>query len=77
MQSLETERERARVASRKQSEDRALEMLVDQLGETELAELVERALELLPAPITRRNPTLSNPFVRAKVYELACGEPLD
>ena len=29
----------------------------------------------LPAPIVERNPTLSNPFVRIKVYELACGEP--
>ena len=30
----------------------------------------------LPEPIVRRNPTLSNPFVRGKVYELAGGEPL-
>ena len=27
---------------------------------------------LLPEPLVRRNPTLSNPFVRSKVYELAC-----
>ena len=38
---------------------------------------VEQALRLLPEPIVRRNPTLSNPFVRGKVYELACGEPDD
>ena len=30
-----------------------------------------------PEPIVRRNPTLSNPFVRGKVYELACGDPVD
>ena len=30
---------------------------------------------LLPEPIVRRNPTLSNPFVRGKVYELAGGDP--
>ena len=30
---------------------------------------------MLPEPIVRRNPTLSNPFVRGKVYELAGGEP--
>ena len=33
------------------------------------------AVEELPEPLVRRNPTLSNPFVRAKVYELACGSP--
>ena len=38
--------------------------------------LKRRAVEALPEPIIRRNPTLSNPFVRGKVYELACGEPL-
>jgi hypothetical protein len=38
--------------------------------------LVRRAVASLPTPIVRRNPTLSNPFVRAKVYELAAGEPL-
>ena len=42
---------------------------------TELDRLLEQALSLLPEPIVRRNPTLSNPFVRGKVYELACGEP--
>ena len=42
----------------------------------ELQDLIRRALESLPEPIVRRNPTLSNPFVRGKVYELACGEPL-
>ena len=36
---------------------------------------LKQALRLLPSPIVKRNPTLSNPFVRIKVYELACGEP--
>jgi len=35
-----------------------------------------RAVAALPEPIVRRNPTLSNPFVRSKVYELAGGDPL-
>jgi hypothetical protein len=38
---------------------------------------VEQAVESLPGPLVRRNPTLSNPFVRARVYELAGGEPID
>ena len=36
-----------------------------------------QAVAALPEPLVRRNPTLSNPFVRGKVYELACGEPVD
>lgn len=59
------------------SEDAAIEMLLEQLGEDELQELVEKAVQALPAPLVRRNATLSNPFVRAKVYELACGDPAD
>ena len=46
-------------------------------GLDQLNWLVEQAIRLLPEPIVRRNPTLSNPFVRAKVYELACCEPTD
>ena len=42
----------------------------------ELDDLVRQAVASLPEPIVRRNPTLSNPFVRGKVYELACGEPM-
>ena len=42
----------------------------------EMDELVRQAIAMLPEPIVRRNPTLSNPFVRGKVYELAGGEPL-
>ena len=38
--------------------------------------LVRQAVASLPEPIVRRNPTLSNPFVRGKVYELAGGEPM-
>ena len=52
-------------------------MCSNSLDAEELDRLVEQALGLLPEPIVRRNPTLSNPFVRGKVYELACGEPVD
>ena len=57
------------------AEQAAISYVLEQLGPEEIDRLLEQALGLLPEPIVRRNPTLSNPFVRSKVYELACGEP--
>ncbi|GIW88110.1 MAG: hypothetical protein KatS3mg108_2434 [Isosphaeraceae bacterium] len=76
-------RAQARRAERRQAESKADEeaaaiaMVLERLGPAELENLVSQALASLPAPLVRRNPTLSNPFVRARVYELAGGEPLE
>jgi hypothetical protein len=59
------------------SEQAAIQSLLEQLDPDERNRLVEQAIRLLPEPIVRRNPTLSNPFLRAKVYELACGKSDD
>jgi hypothetical protein len=59
------------------AEQSAIAYVLEQLDARELDRLLEQAIRLLPQPIVRRNPTLSNPFVRVKVYELACGEPED
>jgi len=72
----------ARAVAAKQAKDtasheEAIAYVLEQLGVVELERLVDQALALLPEPLVRRNPTLSNPFVRGKVYELACGDPLD
>lgn len=58
-------------------EEEAMNMVIASLGVEELKALVRRAVESLPEPLIRRNPTLSNPFVRGRVYALACGEPLN
>ncbi len=58
-----------------QSEEAAIALLLESLRPDDLRRLVETAVASLPEPIVRRNPTLSNPFVRAKVYELAGGTP--
>jgi len=71
------ERERRREATVREGEEAAINLVIASLRPDELHDLVGRALATLPEPIVRRNPTLSNPFVRGKVYELACGEPLD
>lgn len=68
--------ERSRVEER-QSEEAAIALLIESLRPEDLERLIARAVEGLPGPIVRRNPTLSNPFVRAKVYELAGGLPID
>jgi hypothetical protein len=62
--------------SRKQADEQAaINYVLDRLDPEELNRLLNQALQLLPGPIVKRNPTLSNPFIRIKVYELACGEP--
>jgi hypothetical protein len=58
------------------AEEAAIDSVIASLDPDELEQLVQEAVASLPSPIIRRNPTISNPFVRAKVYELAGGKPL-
>jgi hypothetical protein len=74
---VEDRERQAREARERASEQAAVNYVLEQLGPDELNRLVQQAIRLLPEPIVRRNPTLSNPFVRAKVYDLACHEPAD
>ena len=75
IQSLELKEERATESRKQADEQAAINYVLDRLDPDELNRLLKLALESLPLPIVKRNPTLSNPFVRVKVYELACGEP--
>lgn len=70
-------RERDRRVMEQADEEAAVALMLEQLDPDALDRLVDQAVASLPAPLVRRNPTLSNPFVRAKVYELAGGEPID
>ena len=63
-----------RLASRR-TKQAAITYVIDRLDPAEVKPLNKGGTSLLPEPIVSRNPTLSNPFVRIKVYELACGEP--
>jgi hypothetical protein len=72
-----TQQRQIRETRTQAAEQAAISYVLEQLGPDELERLLEEALSLLPEPIVKRNPTLSNPFVRGKVYELACGEPND
>lgn len=71
------EKQRTAEASRQRQdeEEQAINYLLDQIEPKALQLLVSQAVAALPPPLVRRNPTLSNPFVRAKVYEMAGGEP--
>ncbi len=64
----------ARDTSAHTSEQAAVTYVLEHLNSDELEQLLEQARALLPEPIVRRNPTVSNPFIRAKIYELAIGE---
>lgn len=72
---LETKREKVRQDEARDAENAAIALVIESLRPDEIDELIRRAVALLPEPIVRRNPTLTNPFVRSKVYELAAGEP--
>jgi len=74
---MESQEQKNQQAGQKAVEDAAIAYVLEQLGPAELEHLVTQAVASLPEPLVRRNRTLSNPFVRGKVYELACGEPLD
>jgi hypothetical protein len=76
LRTIAEERQRQQQAVARAEEESAIKLVIESLSAGALDELLRRALRELPGPIVRRNPTLSNPFVRAKVYELACGEPL-
>jgi DNA-binding GntR family transcriptional regulator len=73
---LESKREKARQEEARAAENAAIALVIESLRPGEVDELIRQAVALLPEPIVRRNPTLSNPFVRGKVYELAGGEPI-
>jgi hypothetical protein len=75
MRVVETKREHDRAEEMREAEEAAIGLVIERLHPDDVAALVRQAIAALPAPIVRRNPTLSNPFVRAKVYELAAGEP--
>jgi hypothetical protein len=74
---IDAQQRQTREARERAAEEAAITFVLEQLGPEVRERFIEEALRLLPEPIARRNPTLSNPFVRAKVYELACGEPQD
>jgi hypothetical protein len=74
---VETQQQRARDARSLAADEAAINYMLEHLDPDEINRLLEQALRLLPDPLVRRNPTLSNPFVRGKVYELACGDPDD
>jgi hypothetical protein len=76
LRTVDAKRAREREAAARAEEAAAINLVIESLRPEELDDLLRRALDALPEPIVRRNPTLSNPFVRGKVYELACGEPL-
>ena len=75
-ESWRSKREKARQEEAREAENAAIALVIESLRPGEVDDLVRQAVALLPEPIVRRNPTLSNPFVRGKVYELAGGEPI-
>jgi biotin operon repressor len=72
----EERRAQIRQEAARAAEEAAIEVVLQSLSPQELERLLEQAVASLPTPLVRRNPTLSNPFIRSKVYELAGGSDL-
>lgn len=77
LRQVDRRREESRREAEQEAEEEAVRMLIESLRPDHLEGLVSQAVASLPSPLVRRNPTLSNPFVRARVYELAGGEPAE
>jgi hypothetical protein len=77
LRALESKREKVRQEAARDAENAAIALVIESLRPDEIDELIRRAVAMLPEPIVRRNPTLTNPFVRGKVYELAAGDPMN
>jgi hypothetical protein len=75
LRKLAARQQHSREVDEQTAEQAAMAYMIEQLSPEQLGSLLEQAMQELPEPLVRRNPTLSNPFVRAKVYELACGSP--
>ena len=76
LRSVASRREQIRQEAARAAEEAAVDSVIGSLDVEELQELIAQAIASLPRAMVRRNPTLTNPFVRGKVYELAGGEPL-
>lgn len=77
LRQLEQKKQESERQRQRDLEEEAVAIMLEELAPEELQSLIEQAVALLPAPLVKRNPTLSNPFVRARVYELAGGDALN
>ncbi len=74
LRQLEAHKRKILDATAHATEQAAINYVLARLRPEKLNKLLEEAQCLLPEPVVRRNPTLSNPFIRTKVYELAIRE---
>jgi len=77
LRTVEDQKRRVREEDAREAREEAVAYVIERLHPEDLQRFLDVALTSLPEPIVRRNPTLSNPFIRGKVYELACGDPVD
>jgi hypothetical protein len=76
LERLRDQKERALREADQVAEDEEFDAWVSQIPRSQLEDLLRQAVTLLPRPLVRRDPTLTNPLVRSKVLELAgLGDP--
>ncbi len=74
---VEARRNKIHETAKQAAEEAAIQAALDALPRDELELLIEQAIDQLPPALVRRNPSVTNPFIRGKVYELAVGKLID
>ncbi|MFM7130679.1 MAG: hypothetical protein ACKO0V_15115 [bacterium] len=76
-QKLETEQQAVLAKERKRHEadqlameEAAINLVIENMNRDELDKIIRRAVSSLPDTLVRRNPSITNPLIRARVYEL-------
>ena len=76
-QKLETDHQAILQKQRKKQEVEQLEMeeaainlVIENMNRDELDRMIRRAVKSLPETLVKRNPSITNPLIRARVYEL-------
>lgn len=52
------------------AEEASINLIIDSLSRDELEKLIRKAMKSLPDTLVKRNPSISNPLIRARVYEM-------
>lgn len=64
-------REQKRLAAEQlAAEEASINLIIENLSRDELEKMIRKAMKSLPDMLVKRNPTISNPLIRARVYEM-------
>lgn len=69
-QSIQAKERKRQEVEQLAMEEAAINMVIENMNRDELDKIIRRAVNSLPETLVRRNPSITNPLIRARVYEL-------